>query len=398
MELTGLELRESSGRARIQCDVKTRSGRDTLWYELDSRYADRLCTDRYDGLLVGMLLKSMELDEPLEIDGAVSERLLTSLTQYYMPIVAQVLPRLRPVPIRAQRELRPQDGGARPTGVGTGFSAGIDSFAALRDHFFDETRAGYRITHLLFNNVGSHGDRDFDGARRLFEQRYEAVRGYPQELGLDLIKVDSNLSDLLRMDFQTTHTPRNFSVVLLLQKLFGRYYYASTYRYRDCFVGAAYDMAFADPFTVHLLSTETLDCVSTGGQLTRVQKTQRVAGAPGAERWLNVCTNVEAGGRNCATCAKCCRTLLTLEMLGALEPFGAIFDLGAWRKVRNRFVSSEILNGRSRSPFSREIREHATTAGFRFTPWQRASTVLNVMPRAVVKLGRSVRRRYLGGA
>jgi hypothetical protein len=312
-----------------------------------------------------------------------------------MSIVSTMLPRLRPVRIRAEHELA--DESPRPAGVGTGFSAGVDSFALLRDHWVDEQRPGYRVTHLLFNNVGSHGDRDFAAARRLFEQRYEAVSGYAESIGLPFLRVDSNLSDLLRMNFQKTHTPRNFSVVLLFQRLFGRYYYASTYRYRDCFVGPdAYDMAFADPFAVHLLSTETLDCVSTGSQWTRVEKTARVAEVPGAARWLNVCTNVEAGGRNCSTCTKCARTLLTLEMLGLLDRFAGAFDLDAWARTRNRFVSTVVLNARDDGPFTREIREHAAATGYRFTPWQRAATALNVLPRPLLRLGRSLRRRWLG--
>jgi hypothetical protein len=399
MQLTGLELRELPGRVRIQCEVESSAGREHLWYELENRHAAHLATDRYDGFLVGLLLKAMSLGEDVEIDGAVSERLLFNLTHYYTSIVKEQLPGLRPARIRAARELQREEAGdRRPAGVGTGFSAGIDSFALLRDHFVEEHRPGWRVTHLLFNNVGSHGDRDFDAARRLFGQRYEAIRGYPQEIGLDFIRVDSNLSDVLRMNFQKTHTPRNFSVVLLLQRLFGRYYYASTYRYRDCFVGEAYDMAFADPFAVHLLSTGTLDCISTGGQWSRVEKTARVAGVPGAARWLNVCTNVEAGGRNCSTCTKCCRTLLTLEMLGELEPFGGAFDLAAWKRVRNRFVSSQVLDARNDDAFARELREHARAAGWRFTPWQRAATALNLLPRPVTKLGRSIRRRWLGGA
>jgi hypothetical protein len=149
---------------------------------------------------------------------------------------------------------------------------------------------------------------------------------------------------------------------------------------------------------VHLLSTETLDCVSSGGQWSRVEKTGRVAGVPGAARWLNVCASVAAGGRNCSTCAKCCRTLFTLEMLGALDQFATAFDLAAWAKARNRYVSSQVLNSRDDSPFTREIREHARAADYRFTAWQQAATALNLLPRPVLKLGRSIRRRWLGGA
>ncbi len=397
MELHSLELREFAGQVRIQCQASWRGGGDTLWYEVDQRHAGHLTTDRFDGFAVGLLLKAMALGEDLEIRGTLSERLHFNLSHYYMSIVSEVLPSLQPVRILADR----LDDGAsrpRPAGVGTGFSAGIDSFAVINAHLLDESRPGYRLTHLLFNNVGSHGDRDFAAARHLFHQRHEAVRGYPQSIGLDLIKVDSNLSDLLQMNFVRSHTPRNFSVALLFQQLFGRYYYASTFRYRDCFVGETYDMAFTDPVAVHLLSTETLDCVATGSELSRVEKTRSVTRVPNASRWLNVCASAASDGRNCSKCGKCCRTLLTLEMLGAIEPFAGAFDLQAWRQARNGYISLELLNRRRETPFSREILEFADSIGYRFTPWQRAATALNVLPRPLLRLGRSIRRRYPGGA
>lgn len=396
MELKSLELVELPDQARIQCQVSAAGLQDTLWYAVDKRHAGHLCDDRFDGFLVGLLLKAMALGEDIEVRGTLSERLHFNLTHYYMSIVRQMLPALGEIRIHADH-LDPGAGRTRPGGVGTGFSAGIDSFALLHDHYIEETRPGYRITHLLFNNVGSHGDRDFAAARRLFDQRYEAVRGYPQSLGLDFIKVDSNLSDLLRMNFEHTHTPRNFSVVLLFQKLFGRYFYASTFRYSDCFVGESYDMAFCDPFAVHLLSTETLDCIASGSQYTRVEKTALVARVRDANHWLNVCTNVAADGRNCSKCAKCCRTLITLEILGAAAEFAGVFDLAAWAAIRNRYVSSQVLSRRGGLPFSAEIREYAEKLGYGFTPWQRAATALNLLPKPVMKLGRSIRRRYLGG-
>ena len=41
--------------------------------------------------------------------------------------------------------------------VGTGISCGIDSFHALALHA-DIKMNRHRITHLLFNNTGSHGE------------------------------------------------------------------------------------------------------------------------------------------------------------------------------------------------------------------------------------------------
>lgn len=396
MELDRLEIVPRGGEARIRCRVRWRGGEDELWYAVDARHAGFLAADRYDGFAVALLLKAMALGEDLHVRGTLSSRLHGNLNRYYGSIVSQVVAGTRPVAVHADR--LDEGPGTRAAGVGTGFSAGVDSFAVLHDHWLAEQRPGWRVTHLLFNNVGSHGEHDAGAAALLFRQRYEAVRGWPEDAGLEFISVDSNLSSLLRMDFQQTHTPRNLSVALLMQPLFGRYYYASTYRYRDCHVGPAHDMAYADPCAVHLLSTERLDAISTGSQHTRVEKTRLVARVPGAPRWLNVCANVTAGGRNCTTCAKCCRTLLTLELLGELGAFSGTFDLDTWRRVRNRYVSSEVLNRGRPSPFTTEILEYAAGTGHRFTPWQHAARALNLLPRPLLRLGRSVRRRWLGGS
>ena len=203
------------------------------------------------------------------------------------------------------------------------------------------------------------------GNAMLFRARYALVRGYAGEIGLDLIGIDSNVSELLMMNFQQTHVPRNVAPALLLQRLLGKYYYASGYRYQDAFIGATHDLAYSDAASVHLLSTETLDCISSGSQYSRVEKTARVAAIPGAERWLNVCVRSDGDGTNCSTCWKCCRTLFTLEVLGELARFAQAFDLESWARVRSGYIRSTIL-GDVGDPFVREIREHCDKVGYRF--------------------------------
>lgn len=226
--------------------------------------------------------------------------------------------------------------------VGTGFSGGIDSFSVVCDHVTQSANSSYQLTHFLFNNVGSHGAGG-DG-RRLFHQRYEKLKGFPNEIGLPFIPVDSNLADLLPLDFQMTHTTRNMSVVLLLQKLLGKYLYASTFKYKDCYVAKTYDMAYADPAAVHLLSTETLEAISTGCQYSRVDKSRVVSSFEPSHRFLNICVNADAEGKNCSVCWKCCRTLLTFELLGVLEKYGDVFDLDAYSAQKPDYVYRSLSN------------------------------------------------------
>ena len=155
------------------------------------------------------------------------------------------------------------------------------------------------------------------------------------------------------MGFQKTHVFRNLSAILLLQGLFGKYFYASAYHHKDCHFRETYDLAYTDPAAVHLLSTETLRSISTGCQYTRVEKTAKVTDWAVAQRYLNVCVNADARGRNCSRCEKCCRTLLTLELLGKLELLRGVFDIEKYRTVRAAFLSKCL--GSQEEPYCKEI-------------------------------------------
>src|SRR5690606_32298562 len=135
----------------------------------------------------------------------------------------------------------------------------------------------------------------------LFEKRFGLIENFGRQTGLEFIKVDSNLSDILQMNFEQTHVPRNASAVLLMQNLVSKYYYSSGFSYEESFVAESSAIAHADPIAVPLLSTETLEFIPAGAQYSRVEKTQHVAALAYAHKWLNVCISPK-DGRNCAGC------------------------------------------------------------------------------------------------
>lgn len=393
MRLGAPELVEREGEACVQASLHTSEGSQTLWFAVPAEHAGHLLIDRADGFLVATLLLAMSRGQAIESVAPVSARLAFNLVHHYQPLLTTLMPQLRPVPIHAP--LTAARG--QPSGVGSGFSAGVDSFSVMHDHFVAAVPEGFRLTHLLFNNVGSHGTRDPRRARSLFRSRHALVGGWPAETGLPFIPVDSNLAELLPLDFEQTHTTRNLAVALTLQPLLGRFYYASTFHYRDLHVGPTFDAAFADPVAVPLLSTETLDMVAAGSQHSRVTKTSQVTAVPGASRYLNVCATETADGRNCSTCRKCCRTLFTLELLGQLDQFAEVFRLDAWRHVRHRYICTELLSGGAKRPLTNELLDYANCSGHRFTVRQKLTAAgLRMVPRPIYRLGRSLRRRFTG--
>jgi hypothetical protein len=356
MRLGSPTLTRLDSTVRIEALLKSAAGSEALWYEFDARFADALDTTRLDGFTVAALMIAMERGErELVLEGPMSEKLFHNLTRQLAPILRLVVPELHSVSIRpgALDHSAPS-----ANGVITGFSGGIDSFCTIADYANPSTWPGYRLTHLLFCNVGSNGRGA--GGRRVFLERWQLIKDFAAEIGLEMIRVDSNLDSLIETRFERTHVLRNASVVLLLQRLVGKYLYSSTYRLQDCYIGAASDMAYADPATVHLLSTESLECISTGCQDSRVEKTRRAISVPQARHLLNVCvTPLDGTGRNCSRCFKCLRTLAALDLLGQLEAFEDVFDLSVYRGHGVRDAYLMMLPARTKDPFIRELLELA---------------------------------------
>ncbi|GAA1799151.1 hypothetical protein [Agromyces neolithicus] len=361
---------------------------DHLWFRLPEEHAP-LVTDRADPAVIGLLIPAMHAAEPMHVSGPVTDELAHNLTHGYQHILETVIRGLRRVNVDATNTT---PGGEPARGVGTGFSAGVDSYAVLAEHFFQPVPQDLRVTHLTFFNVGSHtsGER----GRSVFRSHRDRLVPVAQEIGLPFIPVDSNLDDFYGFtNFQQTNGPRNLSAASLLQAGLGRYYLAGSVSFPNITVRRLHDTAFSEPISMPLLATRQFRPISHGDQYTRVEKTLMVADIPVARTSLNVCTNPLPDGGNCSHCPKCARTELTLEISNRLEEFRVVFDIAAYRKSRTSFMDW-VVTQRS-SVLAGEIREQARRAGFRLPPAPVALTRRGVTTgrRKALSLLRRARRR-----
>lgn len=321
--------------ARLSAGVTTQAGQRDLWYETDAERSTAFTVDRCDGFVVALLVQAMRSGQDIHVAGRMSSRLWHSLTQFAIPLLTQTFSELRPIQIEADELLPATSAG---TGVATGFSAGIDSYAAVVQHHVRERDEDNRISHFLFNNVGSHSHGSPEQDRALFRRRLDAIRPAADELGVPVIVMDSNVSELFPYEFIKVHSAANAAVPLLLQNAFRRFLYASAYNYAACGTDKSDDIAYLDPLLFHLFSTEALDCVSTGCQMTRVEKTELVSTFAPSYGRLNVCASADGLGGNCSVCFKCCRTILTLELLGKVDLYRDVFDLRKFAAVRGAYI------------------------------------------------------------
>lgn len=172
-----------------------------------------------------------------------------------------------------------------------------------------------------------------------------------KEIKLDSILIDSNLSELVNMNFQDTCTFRSISAILTLQKYFKKYYFSSSIRMDAFQVGFSSERY--DLLNLNMLSTETLEFFSTGCQYTRFEKTKRISEYKPTYRYLNVCTK---SVNNCSVCDKCMRTQLTLEIIGKLERYNSVFNIDKYNSKRSKYIA-KILLTKNKDTLAMEIYE-----------------------------------------
>ncbi|WP_195760641.1 hypothetical protein [Agromyces kandeliae] len=336
------------GRITYEVGLHGVEGVERLWFSLPES-ASGFVNPRADAAVLALLMPAMRQRRDLVVEGTVTDELVWNLGHDVPVILRGVRPELSGIAIDARDAARPI--GAAGQAVVTAYSAGVDSYAALaRHHFAPDTPDSLRVTHLLYNNVGSHGRGD--RGRELYRRRLEPIRAGAATMGLPLFDVDSNLDDLYSasgLGFQQTHTMRNAAVAHLLASGVRLFLYASSVPYEEVSTTAMYDLSYADPVLLPALSAGALSLRPSGADLDRAQKTALVAQVPHSYGRLDVCTE-SVDGTNCSTCWKCRRTILTLDLLGALDHYRSVFDVPddpRWREEFLREALDRMLEPRS---------------------------------------------------
>lgn len=324
------EIVEREDVTILQAKFECGNIKDILWFSTTNEFGCYLCHERGDAFLVAMLLYAMKRGEDIHILVPISERLYYTLTKHFVKVIADMFPGYRRIKIICDIDAGHVENAG---GVGTGLSCGVDSFCTVIEHTDESCPPNYKLTHLTFFNVGASGDYGGEHARDLFHQRIEAVRPCADELQLPLVTLDSNINEIMDMDFVPTHTYRNVAAVLSLQKLFRIYYYSSGYSLRQFELNHS-DSSHYDVYALDMLSTNDTKFYSSGEIFSRVEKTDIVSTCPLSYEYLNVCVAAET---NCSRCHKCQRTLLTLDLLGKLDLYDKVFDLDDYRMYRSKY-------------------------------------------------------------
>jgi hypothetical protein len=323
-----------SHHARLEADVSVGGKSTTLFFRVEQEYASYLCEERSDAFLAALLFHALDHGHDLRFEGALSARLFYQVESTLIDFLISIYPERKMRRIRMDAPLNERIL-TTANAKGTGISCGIDSLAAVaRQGGAKYGPAG--LTHLCFFNTGSHGENGTPVEQQLFEDRRARSIAFSKEAGYTFVEVVSNLSEILDSNFGLTHTYRNISAVLALQKLFSAYYYASAY-IAPSFLEHTDDPAYFEILLLPMLSTQNTSFYSSETTVGRYEKTRLVAEYPLSRKYLNVC-NVQ--NINCGRCNKCIRTLLALDTLGKLDDFAEVFDIAEYRAQRSKHLAT----------------------------------------------------------
>lgn len=239
---------------------------------------------------------------------------------------------------------RADDGGGEGGQTALCFSGGVDSFYSL-------LRGGRQVDLL----AGVHG-YDIDLPDFVRASAFEtSLRAVAAELGLRGVVVRTNLREhraSANASWERTHGGALAAVGHLLGGTVSRLLISSSQPYSK-----------HKPWGTHWLtdplwSSDRLEVVHVGEELSRYEKLKAIANEPLVRRHLRVCWENLAPKGNCSRCEKCLRTSLFLAEWGELENFptfegphtlaGRLDELPAIRGRGSAFV--RLLESRRLAP------------------------------------------------
>lgn len=167
MKLSNLRIERRNGMSCLTCDMNAQfTDVNQIWFSVPTEHEKYLTDDVYDAFMVAAIYPAMFYNENVEIEGKVSRRLYFNITRYVPSVVKAYRPEMHQVEFTVKGYATAKQ---EEKGVGTGFSAGVDSFSTVVDHFANEDMPEYKISSLFLFNVGSHGGGG-DGARQMCEE------------------------------------------------------------------------------------------------------------------------------------------------------------------------------------------------------------------------------------
>ena len=326
------------------------------YYSTGPEYGKYLCHDVADAFVIGLLLPALQSNQDIIVNAPLSEKLYYNLCNTVIYTLSKAFG-YKEIKIIPEKIIQMT---VDSFAVGTGCSLGVDSFSTILQLTSDDCPPAYKLTHLTFFNVGSHGEKEIEKVTESYNKDLVQINAFANEIKLPLISLESNLAifySAYTFDFNQCGLVRNMSMVLSMQKLFARYIYSSGYPVSEIQLSGL-DLAKMEAMLLPALSTESTELIVGGPNLSRTAKAKLIVDNPLVQKYLYVCckdlvvnNNLYYGPwvnitnsqkRNCSGCDKCLRTMLILDSLGKLGQYDELFEIHKYHSLKKLFMAKVV--------------------------------------------------------
>lgn len=322
-------------KARLQAEFNIDGKSSLIWFKVDKQYKNYLCYEHSDAFIIGVLNYAMKNNHDIVSKAPISEELYYQITTYLIDALYKGSNRLHKTEIIADIDNSKLKSA---NAVGTGMSCGVDSFHAILNHTNSKFK-NHNITHLAFNNVGSHGRGT--KAIQLYIARKNLAKKFAKNYNYEFIESNSNIHEKIIQSHILSHTYSSCFAIYALKKLYSIYYYSSgrSFFEFDLKNNENKDCAYYELLSLNMFSTSTLKIFSEGATSSRLEKIKKISTYPPSYKYLNVCTE---SFKNCNKCVKCTKTLLALDLVGKLDCYKTVFDIDYY-KNNKPYYNSELV-------------------------------------------------------
>lgn len=388
VELRRIYLEESAEIIYLNADAIIKGEKQCLWYATARENKDYISTSNADAFILFIFIYCVFENLEFKSNVPISKRLKFGLLEILLPIFQEMGFKTT----KEMFDLKLEDETKYPeaSAIGTAMSFGVDSFFS----YIKGRESINKINYLTLFNAGAFGQYGGEKALGLFEAMKLKVIDFASQNKLGFVWVNTNLNEVFKMPFVQTHTFRNFACVLVFQKLFKGYYYASGINIKN-FKLNKLDPAYYDLINAKALATNSLELHISGLTENRIEKTRAISDNEVTFRNLNVCLitpdnknlNSENKSPNCSKCFKCARTMVTLDILGKLDNFSNVFDLKVFNKNKFKYLAElKYKQYRSNDVLAKEIFNEAKTKGYNIPIKVYYYTVLRIFQPIIRKI------------
>lgn len=304
LELCSTRVEASGDAARLTGTIRTVLGESReIYYEVPKSFAAMLF-DGADAFAPALLVPAMAAGVDLHLEPPLSARMLGQIET-----ILDVLVRFHGFR-RARVTARPRSGGEPGPDTAAAFSGGVDSTYTLMRAMRGSIAGVQAPRYLLFFK----GLEQPLGRLSGVEASIAAVASVARRTGATLVVVETNLRELFDPNYELYYCGSALASASL----------AISCGPGTVLLPSGRDYGRLDPTGSHplldpLWSTERQRIVYEGAGARRVDKIEALVREwPESLEWLRVCLENGGGGANCGRCRKCARTMVVLELLGAL--------------------------------------------------------------------------------